>query len=187
MSDFRFSIFWISKTENRISAITLVLVINISFRIITSSLCFVYSLHLWKLFLTSAYTLWLNPLSFHSIQRHLRWFLLVMFRNHIPIFLLIVQASFYFQNSHWFLSGSLLGSSNYTESMQDINKTTKLIQLGEIMNLGVYFGGVYEKSSVVFPSLSTSSKEKLDLYLEFHFVVKTKVVENCVSFLSVIY
>ena len=55
------------------------------------------------------------------------------------------------------------------------------------MNLGVYFGGVYEKTSVVFPSLSTSSKEKLDLYLEFHFVVKTKAVENCVSFLSVIF
>ena len=47
---------------------------------------------------------------------------------------------------------------------------------GEIMNQGVYFWGVYEKSSVVFPSLSTSNKEKIDLYLEFHFVVKTKVV-----------
>ena len=40
---------------------------------------------------------------------------------------------------------------------------------------------------VVFASLSTSSKEKLDLYLEFHFVVKTKAVENFVSFLSVIF
>ena len=129
MSNFQFLIFWISKTRNRISAITSALVINISFRIITSSLCFVYSLHLWKLFLTSAYTLWLNPLSFHSIQRHLQWFLLVMSRNHIPIFLLMVQAPFYFQNNHWFFSGSLLGSSNCTASMQDINKTTKLIQL----------------------------------------------------------
>ena len=45
----------------------------------------------------------------------------------------------------------------------------------------------YEKISVVLPSLSTSSKEKLDLYLEFHFEVKTKVVENCVIFLSVIF
>jgi len=59
--------------------------------------------------------------------------------------------------------------------------------MGKIMNLGVYFGGGYEKSSVVFASFSTSSKEKLDLYLEFHFVVKTKVVENCVSFLSIIF
>ena len=55
------------------------------------------------------------------------------------------------------------------------------------MNLGVYFWGGYEKSSVVFASFSTSSKEKLDLCLEFHFVVKTKLVENCVSFLSVIF
>ena len=61
-----------------------------------------------------------------------------------------------------------------------------MTQRGEIMNLGVYFGWGYEKSSVVFPRLWTSSKEKLDLYLEFHFVVKTKVVENCVSILSVI-
>ena len=55
------------------------------------------------------------------------------------------------------------------------------------MNLGVYFGVHNEKRSVVFESLSTSSKEKLDLYLEFHFVVKTKVVDNCVSSLSVIF
>ena len=48
-------------------------------------------------------------------------------------------------------------------------------------------GDVNEKRSVVFSILSTSSKEKLDLYLEFHFVVKTKAVENCVSFLSVIF
>ena len=47
---------------------------------------------------------------------------------------------------------------------------------GEIMNLGVYVWGVYEKRSAVFTSLSTSSKEKLDSYLEFYFVVKTKVV-----------
>ena len=59
--------------------------------------------------------------------------------------------------------------------------------LGEIMNLGVYFGGGYEKSSVVFPNFSTSSKEKLRLHLEFHFVVKTKVVENRVDFLLVIF
>ena len=56
-----------------------------------------------------------------------------------------------------------------------------------MMNLGFYFGGVNEKRSVVFASLSTSRKEKLYLYLEFHFVVKTKVVENCVSFLSIIF
>ena len=43
------------------------------------------------------------------------------------------------------------------------------------MNWGDSFGGGYEKSSVVFPSLSTSTKEKLDLYLEFHFVVKKKL------------
>ena len=47
--------------------------------------------------------------------------------------------------------------------------------MGEIMNVGVYFGGGYEKSSVVFPSLSTSSKEKLDFYLEFHFLLKQKL------------
>ena len=45
----------------------------------------------------------------------------------------------------------------------------------------------YEKSSVVFASFSTSSKEKVNLCLEFHFVVKTKLVDNCVSFLSVIF
>ena len=55
------------------------------------------------------------------------------------------------------------------------------------MNLGVYFVGGYEKSNVVFASFSTSSKEKLDLYLEINFVLKAKVVENCVSFLSVIF
>ena len=55
------------------------------------------------------------------------------------------------------------------------------------MNMGVYFGGVNEKRSVVFASLSTSSKEKLDVYTEFNFVVKTKVAENCVSFLSIIF
>ena len=55
------------------------------------------------------------------------------------------------------------------------------------MNLGVYFVGGNEKMSVVFAILSTSGKEKLHLYLEFHFEVKTKVVENCVSFLSVIF
>ena len=59
--------------------------------------------------------------------------------------------------------------------------------MGEIMNLGVYFWGVYEKSSVIFASFSTSSKEKVNLCLEFHFVVKTILVENCVSFLSVIF
>ena len=53
--------------------------------------------------------------------------------------------------------------------------------MGEIMNLGVYFGEGNEKRSVVFPILSTSGKEKIDLYLEFHFV------ENCVSFVSVIF
>ena len=47
--------------------------------------------------------------------------------------------------------------------------------------------GGYDKISVVLPSLLTSSKEKLNLYLEFHFAVKTKVVENGVSFLSVIF
>ena len=60
------------------------------------------------------------------------------------------------------------------------------------MNMGVYLcvwgeGGGYEKRRVVFPSLSTLSKEKIDLYLEFYFLVKTKVVENCVSFISVIF
>ena len=59
--------------------------------------------------------------------------------------------------------------------------------LGEIMNLGVYFWGVYKKSSVVFASFSTSSKEKVNLCLEFHFDIKTKLVDNCVSFLSVIF
>ena len=49
------------------------------------------------------------------------------------------------------------------------------LTMGEIMNMGVYFGGGYEKNSVVFPSLSTSSKEKIDLYLEFHFVVNKKL------------
>ena len=58
--------------------------------------------------------------------------------------------------------------------------------MGEIMNLGVYFEG-NEKKSVVFTIMSTSGQKKLDLYLEFHFEVKTKVVENCVSFLSVIF
>jgi len=57
----------------------------------------------------------------------------------------------------------------------------------EIMSLGVYFWGGYEKSSVVFASFSTSSKEKVNLCLEFHFVVKTKLVDNCVSFLLVIF
>ena len=55
------------------------------------------------------------------------------------------------------------------------------------MNMGVYLGGFNEKMSVVFASSSTSSKEKLYLYLEFDFVVQIKVVENCVSFLSVIF
>ena len=59
--------------------------------------------------------------------------------------------------------------------------------MGEIMYLVVYFGGFNEKRSVVFAILSTSSKEKLYLYLEFHFEVKTEVVNNCVSFLSVIF
>ena len=59
--------------------------------------------------------------------------------------------------------------------------------MGEIMNMGVYFGGGNEKMSVVFAILSTSGKGKLDLYLEFHFDVTTKVVENCVRFLSVIF
>ena len=57
-----------------------------------------------------------------------------------------------------------------------------IIVEGKIMNVGVYFGGSdgYEKISVFFASLSTSSKEKLDLYLEFHFVGKTKFVAHCV-------
>ena len=55
------------------------------------------------------------------------------------------------------------------------------------MNMGVYLGGFNEKMSVVFASSSTSSKEKLYLYLEFHFAVKTKVVESCVRFLLVIF
>ena len=61
--------------------------------------------------------------------------------------------------------------------------------LCEVMNLDVYFRGArgYEKNSVVFASFSTSSKEKLDFCLKFHFVVKTKLVENCVSFLLVIF
>ena len=44
-----------------------------------------------------------------------------------------------------------------------------------------------EKRSVVFAILSTLTKEKIVLYLEFHFVVKTKVVENHVRFLSNIF
>ena len=48
-------------------------------------------------------------------------------------------------------------------------------------------GRGYEKRRVVFLSLSTLSKEKIDLYLEFYFLVKTKVVENCVSFLLVVF
>ena len=52
------------------------------------------------------------------------------------------------------------------------------------MNLGIYFWGGNEKRNVVFAILSTSSKEKLDLYLEFHFDVTTKVVENCVRLLD---
>ena len=71
--------------------------------------------------------------------------------------------------------------------LEVLNQIGILSILGEIMNLGVYFEGGYEKRSVDFPSLSTSSKEKLDLYLEFHFVIKTKVVDNCVRFLSVIF
>ena len=57
------------------------------------------------------------------------------------------------------------------------------------MNLRVYFffGGGYEKRSVFFARLSTLSKVKLDFYLEFHFVVKTKLVDNCVIFLSVVF
>ena len=58
---------------------------------------------------------------------------------------------------------------------------------GEIMKLGVYFGGVYDKIEFVFTCFSTSNKEKLYLCLEFHFRVKTKVVNNRVSFLSVIF
>jgi hypothetical protein len=44
-----------------------------------------------------------------------------------------------------------------------------------------------KKKNCVFTSSSTSGIQKYLFYLEFHFIVKTKLVKNFVSFLMTIF
>ena len=53
------------------------------------------------------------------------------------------------------------------------------------MKTGVNFEGSYEKINLIFSCFSTLGKRKRYFRLEFHFQVKTKLLENYVSFLFI--
>ena len=59
--------------------------------------------------------------------------------------------------------------------------------LGESMKMGVYFGGSYEKINLFFSCFSTLGEQRWYFCLELHFQVKTKILENYVSFLFIIF
>jgi hypothetical protein len=54
--------------------------------------------------------------------------------------------------------------------------------MGKIMNMGVYFSFFMRKNPIFSHVLQFLAYKSIFVYLEFHFTVKTKLVNNFVSF-----
>jgi hypothetical protein len=67
------------------------------------------------------------------------------------------------------------------------NPSIRDIVLGKIMKMGNTFACFMTKKNCIFTSSSNSGIQKYFFYLEFHFTVKTKLVNNFVIFLMIIF